>query len=225
MAFKKPKGEPEKWITVNGNHIPVYKGQSNMDAIYWHSINGNKPEPESKNKTLKKDEDTKEKQIKKSKEEADRLNNEEKIRSQKTNTGLSKKSQLSEADIKEYEKYSEYSGELANAVNYTDTPVYQIKHNGGKAFADVTQSGNSYHIEMMGSTGKGAGTEILRQIAQKALDNKSALQWDADVQSAIKYYSHIGADKYSKQTRYGKTYSINPEQLQSFINSLQKRGK
>ena len=160
----------------------------------------------------------KEHQIAANKAEADKLNEEQNLRDI-----LPKKSVISKEDLKEYQKYSEYSGQLAEVMVSLSVPVHQISHNGGKAFADVTESNDSYHIEMMGSTGKGAGTEILRQVAQKALANNRSLKWDADVASALKYYSHIGADKYGVNTGYGKSYNVSVKELPAFIDSLKYR--
>lgn len=52
--------EVESWITVNGQHIPIFKGESKQDAVNRAIANKN--------------EDTKEKQIAKAKEQADKLN-------------------------------------------------------------------------------------------------------------------------------------------------------
>jgi len=52
--------EVKQWITVEGQHIPIFEGQSKQDAV--NSF------------IAKKNEDTKEKQIAKNKEQADKLN-------------------------------------------------------------------------------------------------------------------------------------------------------
>ena len=56
-----PDKEPIDWITVNGQHIPIYKGQSKQDAY---------------NKAIAKhNEDKKQKDIARNKEQSDKLNN------------------------------------------------------------------------------------------------------------------------------------------------------
>ena len=57
--------EVKQWITVNGQHVPIFEGQSKQDAI-------DKALKHQKN--VDKDEDKKEKQIQANKKEADRLN-------------------------------------------------------------------------------------------------------------------------------------------------------
>ena len=52
--------EPERWITVNGRHIPVYEGETKDQAVNRY--------------IAKQNEETKEKQIAKHKEQADKLN-------------------------------------------------------------------------------------------------------------------------------------------------------
>ena len=52
--------EVERWITVNGQHIPIFKGESKQDAYNRYVAEVN--------------EDTKQKQIAKHKSEADKLN-------------------------------------------------------------------------------------------------------------------------------------------------------
>ena len=52
--------EVKQWITIDGQHIPIFEGQSKQDVV--NSF------------IAKKNEDTKEKQIAKNKAESDRLN-------------------------------------------------------------------------------------------------------------------------------------------------------
>ena len=58
--------EPIGWITLNGNHIPLYKGDSKAEAIQRFI-----------NSKVKKESETKEKQIEKAAEEAKNLNEQE----------------------------------------------------------------------------------------------------------------------------------------------------
>ena len=95
----KEQREVEKWITVNGKHIPVFKGESTNDAY---------------NRVVAKDnEDIKQKQIAKRKEETDKLNG--KSLRQKNAEALGLDYNKLNADlIKEYEsnqaEYSKSSG-------------------------------------------------------------------------------------------------------------------
>lgn len=57
------KEEPIGWITLNGNHIPLYQGDSKAEAIQRFI-----------NAKVKNESETKEKQIEQAKEEADKLN-------------------------------------------------------------------------------------------------------------------------------------------------------
>ena len=57
--------EVKQWITVNGQHVPLFEGESKFDAV--KRLMGGKS-----------DEDKKSEQIAKNKEEADKLNNESK---------------------------------------------------------------------------------------------------------------------------------------------------
>ena len=58
--------EIETWITMNGQHIPIYKVESKQDAVNRAIANKN--------------EDTKEKQIARNKAESDRLNGKDVIK-------------------------------------------------------------------------------------------------------------------------------------------------
>lgn len=57
------KGEPIGWITLNGNHIPLYKGDSKAEAIQRFI-----------NAKVRKEGETKDKQIEQAREEAKKLN-------------------------------------------------------------------------------------------------------------------------------------------------------
>lgn len=61
----------KQWITVNGNRVPIFEGQSKEDAVNNFV---------SHSKTVDSDEDKKEKQIAESKNQADDLNKKEKIK-------------------------------------------------------------------------------------------------------------------------------------------------
>jgi len=65
--------EIKQWITVHGNHIPIYDGQSKQQAyIAW--INKRNDEIREKIKRDEQEESLKNQQIQKAKEEADKLN-------------------------------------------------------------------------------------------------------------------------------------------------------
>lgn len=123
-AYKKPKGEPEKWITVNGNHIPVYKGQSNMDAIYWHSVNGNKPEEKkaSKGSTEKKPAEKKQSDDKK---QAEKKQVEETKRTIDKNNREKEKQLASAARADENSKYGPDTDDITVSAKeyFKDTSV------------------------------------------------------------------------------------------------------
>ena len=119
--------------------------------------------------------------------------------------------------------YSGYAKELAETVK--GDPVYQIRFNGGKAFADARiDSDGELRIDYIGSTGKGAGSELMARLAEKALSENRTMSWMADNASAKRYYKHIGVDIDSAATRkYGSTqYSVKPNQLPSLIRRLRK---
>lgn len=71
--MEKNKREPVDWITVHGNHVPVYDGQSKQQAwIAW--INRRNDEIREKIKRDEQEEERKNQQIEENKKEADRLN-------------------------------------------------------------------------------------------------------------------------------------------------------
>ena len=61
--------EPVSWITVNGQHVPLFAGESKADAV--------KRVAENTKKQTAKDANDKEKQISQHKSEADKLNNQD----------------------------------------------------------------------------------------------------------------------------------------------------
>ena len=129
-------------------------------------------------------------------------------------------------DIEDYQNYDDYAGELAMVSE--GSPVYQIEYNGGRAFADVSEDAmydGELYITYLASTGKGAGTELLARLGERALKNNWSLTWVADQQSAVDYYSHLNVGKYGTVTKYPATvgYEVTPNQLPAFIKSLRRR--
>lgn len=106
--------------------------------------------------------------------------------------GLPEKTRIKNKDI-----YEGYAWQLASVVG--DDEVYQINYNGGKAFADarVDAYGNM-HIDFIGSTGKGAGSELMARLADKAIEENRGMSWVADEPSAQQFYSHLGLKPKSK---------------------------
>lgn len=117
-------------------------------------------------------------------------------------------------------KYSGYAKELADTVKGDE--VYQIKHNGGEAFADVyVDSAGDLRIDYIGSTGKGAGSELMARLAEKALSEGRNLSWIADNSGAKSYYSHLGL---TRSSTFDGTwlYSVSPDKLSNLIKRLRK---
>ena len=119
--------------------------------------------------------------------------------------------------------YSGYAQELTYAVGGEDT--YNLKWNGGNAFADIDLKYHpgSIYINVMGSTGKGAGTEMLARLAEKAKKSNKSLSWSADDNDAVNYYSHIGASKYASGGRMYTSYTVPHKELETFIKRLRRR--
>lgn len=100
--------------------------------------------------------------------------------------GLPEKTRIKNKDI-----YEGYAWQLASVVG--DDEVYQINYNGGKAFADArVDSEGNIHIDYIGSTGKGAGSELMARLADKAIEENRGMAWVADEPSAKQFYSHLG---------------------------------
>lgn len=136
------------------------------------------------------------------------------------NSGLPNKTPLINT-----EEYQGYARELADLLKGDE--VYQIRYNGGKAFADVrTIEGGSMdgdlRIDYIGSTGNRAGSELMARIAQKALTENRNLSWIADDSSAKSFYSSLGlVQKSSSEGIY--LYQVSPEKLPSLIKRLRGR--
>lgn len=136
-----------------------------------------------------------------------------------TATTLSTRTVLS-GDLTAYGTEGTYGRELADFVKEYEIPVYQISYNGGQAFADVEERANELYINMMASTGNRAGTELLTQVAEKALSQGVGLGWSADVTSAQQYYQHIGANQYATEYRVTTRYEVSNKDLPEFIRKL-----
>lgn len=124
-------------------------------------------------------------------------------------TGLPEKTTLKNKDI-----YKGYAWELAAASE--GSKVYQIKYNGGQAFADAyVNNDGDVHIDFIGSTGKGAGSELMARLADKAIDEGRGMSWVADEPSAQQFYSHLGLKPKSKyegtwyyELQWGQLYKL-----------------
>ena len=131
-------------------------------------------------------------------------------------TGLPKKTVLKNKD-----DYKGYAWQLASVVEGDE--VYQINYNGGKAFADAYVNNDGHvHIDFIGSTGKGAGSELLARLAEKAVKENRPLSWNADQKSAVRYYSHMGIEPTEKGRDYNY-YEVPAKQLPALIKRLRKR--
>lgn len=107
-------------------------------------------------------------------------------------TGLPKKTPLKNKDI-----YEGYAWQLASVVEGDE--VYQLKYNGGQAFADArVDAYGDIHIDYIGSTGKGAGSELMARLADKAIEENRGMSWVADDPVAQSFYSHLGITPQSK---------------------------
>lgn len=99
--------EIKQWITVNGQHIPIYEGESKEDAV---------------NRAIKnKDEDDKEKQIAKNKKQADTLNKDKK---EDSNDSTKEEQDKLVADMiknKEFSKFGQYLVDHRSEYNLTKT--------------------------------------------------------------------------------------------------------
>lgn len=119
--------------------------------------------------------------------------------------------------------YSGYARELTYAAGGEDT--YNLKYNGGTAFADIDlkyHSGSLY-INVMGSTGNRAGTEMLAKLAEEAKKLNKSLSWSADDEDAVSYYRHIGASKYASGGRMYTAYTVPYKDLEEFIKRLRRK--
>jgi len=119
--------------------------------------------------------------------------------------------------------YSGYAQELTYAAGGDDT--YNLRYNGGNAFADIDlkyHSGSLY-INVMGSTGNRAGTEMLARLAEEAKKSGKSLSWSADDENAVSYYQHVGAGKYASGGRMYTAYTVPHKDLEEFIKRLRRR--
>jgi hypothetical protein len=143
-----------------------------------------------------------------------------------TSTGLGKKTVIDSAEP--YEVYSEYGGELARLYEYNEN--YVIHYNGEEAFAntsDDTMYKGELYINGIASTGKGAGTELLARLAEKAYKDKLTLSWVADESGAMKFYEKINVKNFGKVTKSRNTvaYEVKGEKLKKFAEALRNRRK
>lgn len=125
--------------------------------------------------------------------------------------------------IPDSDLYSGYAQELTYATGENDT--YNLRYNGGNAFAtiDLTDHPGSLYINVMGSTGNRAGTEMLARLAEEAKKSNKSLSWSADDNDAVSYYQHIGAGKYASGGRMYTFYTVPNKDLGEFIKSLRRR--
>ena len=123
--------------------------------------------------------------------------------------GLPAKTKIKNKDI-----YKGYAWQLASVVDNDE--VYQLKYNGGQAFADArVDDYGDIHIDYIGSTGKGAGSELMARLADKAIDEGRGMSWVADEPSAQQFYSHLGLKPKSKyegvwyyELQWGQLYKL-----------------
>jgi len=138
-----------------------------------------------------------------------------------------KRGVLTDNDVEDYYEYDDYAGELAYRMSEEGKPVYTLSHNGGKAFADITEKPDTLFINYLASTGKGSGTELLAQLSERASSKGLSLEWVADEKSAQQYYEHIGVQKYGTAKRVGRLvnvrYTIRPDKLNEFSSHLRTR--
>lgn len=114
---------------------------------------------------------------------------------------------------------------------YNFGELYQYYHNtGDTAFAAIADYNKTIHLDAIGSTGKGAGTELLSRIMSHAVSKDKGLDWGADNTDSMSYYSHLGLDKYSHEIlkghpNAGKQYYIPKEDLPGVLRELRNRKK
>lgn len=135
-------------------------------------------------------------------------------------------------DPRDY-KNDEYASFLASA--YTEGmnsgKLYEYIHDtGDQAFAavDFNFPGNYVLIDSLGSTGGGAGTELLLRVMEHAVSSGKGLHWGADNPDSMSYYTHLGLDKYgheviSGRPEVGKQYYISDTELQKEYKRLRKK--
>ena len=97
--------EVKQWITMNGQHIPIYDGESKEDAVNRAIANKN--------------EDTRQKQIANNKKEADRLNG-KKVSVYDREFGINPKNGLKVNDGTPYKTWGDAINESIDQVCKTD---------------------------------------------------------------------------------------------------------
>lgn len=152
------------WITVNGNHVPVYKGESPSMATKRFI-----KEKDATDSIVEKNEEAKERTIEKAKEEAKKLNEEEEKKSLPKRVPLpdismkdaNKKSDILDLYTKQrYSFASDVTGIYAfagkgSSKEFRDAEKYADRY-GGKAsdwqhcagFATITNGDKSFDVEV-----------------------------------------------------------------------------
>ena len=143
-----------------------------------------------------------------------------------SSSGLGKKAVIN--SVEPYEVYSKYGGELARLYEYNEN--YVIHYNGEEAFANTSDNSvykGELYINGIASTGKGAGTELLARLAEKAYKDKLTLSWAADELGAMKFYEKINVKKFGKVSKGMNyvSYEIKGEQLKKFAEALRNGRK
>ena len=183
--IKMAQREVKQWITVNGQHIPIFEGQSKQQAIDSALKNQKKVNDE---------EDKKEKQIKANKKEADKLNNKNKEpkgfssrAAEYVGGGVDIDREFTKEDLKF----------ISDNSKETDTPLYRVedaKYNYNKFMKDG-------EIDGLGGTFRSFTSD-------KSLFNRT-LDEDSDEYAGISnpvIYEVLGKKKSFDMSPYTKEY-------------------
>ncbi len=127
--------------------------------------------------------------------------------------------------------YAEYlaSSFYASREGYEgpDHELYVLENDkGDRAFIHIDEG--TGHLDALGSTGGGMGTEALIRTMEVMAGKGKGLYWSTDNPDSSNYYDHLGLSKYGKDNGWikgSKNYDIPKEELPKVIAKLRKKYK
>ena len=128
-------------------------------------------------------------------------------------------------DYSGWEGLNEEATFYKNALTNYDPNLF-VLHSDKDTKAFISFSAETGFIKMLGSTGKGAGTESFIQALEAMRDNETnrvGAKWEAPTDDAESYYAHIGLDKYRTDNPFTKEYWIPKKELGGVIHKLRNR--
>lgn len=119
--------------------------------------------------------------------------------------------------------YGDYPKELSEEMDWAASDTTLVSYTSGKNKAYAAIEEESDVLEGLVSTGGGTGTDLLSKVMQYQESKGKGISWLANNPESIKYYTHLGLDKFASGNSKSKVYEISKDQMKEAMELVNKR--